>query len=73
MAPVKAALLSVPGTGTHTPRAATPDHILKNTTGYTDTVFEGKTEQAAAVQTLLKGKGFIPPDLVDAEVQWFYL
>ena len=40
--------------------------------GYTDTVFEGKVEQATKVQKLLKDKGFIPPDLVDAEVAWFY-
>ncbi|PWN49527.1 putative glutamate dehydrogenase, NAD(+)-specific [Violaceomyces palustris] len=69
---VKAALLSVPGTplrsGTHTPI----DHKVENNAGYTDTVFEGKAEQASQVKTQLKEKGFIPPDLVDAEVDWFY-
>lgn len=68
---VKAALLSVPGAN-GSPRPTTPDHVLANTTGYTDTVFEGKRDQAAAVTKLLKDKGFIPPNLVDAEVQWFY-
>ncbi|EPQ26318.1 uncharacterized protein PFL1_06253 [Pseudozyma flocculosa PF-1] len=54
--------------GTHTP----VDHILSNNVGYTDTVFEGKAEQAAQVKSLLAQKGFIPPDLVNAEVDWFY-
>ncbi|CEH15411.1 nad-specific glutamate dehydrogenase [Ceraceosorus bombacis] len=71
LANVRSALLSVPGSN-GSPRPTTPDHVLANTTGYTDTVFEGKRDQAAAVTKLLKDKGFIPPDLVDAEVQWFY-
>lgn len=71
MASLKNSLLSIPGTGTPS-RSSTPDHRVENTSGYIDTVFAGKSEQAAGVQKLLKSKGFIPPDLVDAEVQWFY-
>lgn len=69
---VKSALLSAahstPRSGSHTPI----DHIIANTAGYTDTVFEGKADQAAQVKKLLSSKGFIRPDLVDAEVDWFY-
>ncbi|KAN0063542.1 NAD-dependent glutamate dehydrogenase [Thecaphora frezii] len=72
VANVKQALLSAASTphrsGSHTP----VDHILSNNVGYVDTVFEGKAEQAKQVKSLLAGKGFIPPDLVEAEVDWFY-
>ncbi|KAJ9475932.1 NAD-specific glutamate dehydrogenase [Pseudozyma hubeiensis] len=69
---VKSALLSAssstPRSGSHTPI----DHIIANNAGYTDTVFEGKADQAAQVKKLLSSKGFIPPDLVNPEVDWFY-
>lgn len=69
---VKSALLSVsnsaPRSGSHTPI----DHVIANNAGYTDTVFEGKADQAAQVKQLLSSKGFMPPDLVTAEVDWFY-
>lgn len=71
---VKSALLSAtnststPRSGSHTPI----DHIIANNAGYTDTVFEGKADQAAQVKQLLSSKGFIPPNLVTAEVDWFY-
>lgn len=69
---VKSALLSAansaPRSGSHTPI----DHIIANNAGYTDTVFEGKADQAAQVKQLLSSKGFLPPDLVTAEVDWFY-
>lgn len=69
---VKNALLSANSSsqrsGSHTPI----DHIIANNAGYTDTVFEGKADQAAQVKQLLSNKGFMPPDLVTAEVDWFY-
>ena len=70
---VKSALLSaannsVSRSGSHTPI----DHVIANNAGYTDTVFEGKADQAAQVKQLLSSKGFLPPDLVTAEVDWFY-
>lgn len=69
---IKSALLSVNSStsrsGSHTPI----DHIIANNAGYTDTVFEGKADQAAQVKKLLSNKGFIPPNLVNAEVDWFY-
>jgi glutamate dehydrogenase len=40
--------------------------------GYTDPVFEGKADQANQVKTMLKERGFIPPDLAEGEVDWFY-
>ncbi|CAD6909819.1 unnamed protein product [Tilletia caries] len=72
MAHLKAALLSVPGTPN---RTGTPgsDHKIANHIGYSDTVFAGKAEQAKEVVATLKHKGFIPPDLVEAEVNWFYM
>ncbi len=81
MGDVQAALLSVPGTpgsrsgtGTPVPHGHGHHHAarLPNTSGYTDTVFDGKSEQAAAVQQRLRAKGFLPAELVDAEVAWFY-
>ncbi|KAK0548231.1 NAD-dependent glutamate dehydrogenase [Tilletia horrida] len=72
MAHLKAALLSAPGTPL---RPGSPGAELKvaNNTGYSDTVFDGKPQQAKKVAAILKAKGYIPPDLVDAEVNWFYL
>ncbi|KAK0522349.1 NAD-dependent glutamate dehydrogenase [Tilletia horrida] len=69
---LKAALLSMPSTPN---RAGTPgsDHVVANNIGYSATVFAGKAEQAKEVAALLKLKGFIPPNLVDAEVNWFYM
>lgn len=69
---VKSALLSAanstPRSGSHTPI----DHVIANNAGYTDTVFEGKADQAAQVKQLLSSKGFMAPELVTAEVDWFY-
>ena len=45
---------------------------LYRRSGYTDPVFEGKAEQASQVKAMLKERGFIPPDLAEGEVDWFY-
>lgn len=45
---------------------------LKNDAGYTDTIYADKEEQCKKVINNLKGKGFIPENLVDNEVNWFY-
>ncbi|KAJ3410477.1 NAD-dependent glutamate dehydrogenase [Chytridiales sp. JEL 0842] len=42
------------------------------TDGYTDNVFAGKAEQLAKVCGFIDEKGFIPKELVQNEVQWFY-
>ncbi|KAJ1560574.1 NAD-dependent glutamate dehydrogenase, partial [Cladochytrium tenue] len=42
------------------------------TDGYTNNVFAGKLEQQTQVATVLADKGFIPPELVANEVEWFY-
>jgi glutamate dehydrogenase len=42
------------------------------TIGYVAHVFNGKEEQMANVVTYIKSKGFIPSELVDNEVSWFY-
>lgn len=69
---VKSALLSADSSSQPT-RSHTPiGHIIANNAGYTDTVFEGKADQAAQVKQLLSSKGFMPPHLVTAEVDWFY-
>jgi glutamate dehydrogenase len=34
--------------------------------------FEGKAEQMEAVMDGLEAKGFVPPELVEEEVKWFY-
>ncbi|KAJ3105920.1 NAD-dependent glutamate dehydrogenase [Phlyctochytrium bullatum] len=53
--------LTVPGA----PKAARVD-------GYTDNVFTGKAEQMEKVATYIDEKGFIPKELVNNEVTWFY-
>ncbi|KAF8428896.1 Glutamate/Leucine/Phenylalanine/Valine dehydrogenase-domain-containing protein [Terfezia claveryi] len=41
-------------------------------TGYVTPVFEGKEKQMEEVMDALEAKGFIPPELIETEVQWFY-
>ncbi|KAJ3101712.1 NAD-dependent glutamate dehydrogenase [Phlyctochytrium planicorne] len=53
--------LNVPGA----PKAARAD-------GYTDNVFAGKAEQMEKVSAYIDEKGFIPKELVNNEVSWFY-
>ncbi|TIB98437.1 NAD-dependent glutamate dehydrogenase [Wallemia mellicola] len=45
---------------------------LKNDAGYRDTVYKDKDAQCQLVIDNLKQKGFIPSNLVDNEVNWFY-
>lgn len=47
-------------------------HTTTLSSGYNETVFEGKQEQAAKVKELLKSKGFISEELLGNEVAWFY-
>ncbi|KZF22363.1 glutamate/leucine/phenylalanine/valine dehydrogenase [Xylona heveae TC161] len=57
--------LSVPGTN-HT-------RILhEQGSGYVAPKFEGKAKQMEEVMDQLEEKGFIPPDFVESETNWFY-
>ena len=42
------------------------------TDGYADNEFGGKAEQMASVVSLIASRGFIPEDLIETEVAWFY-
>ncbi|CAB4432902.1 NAD-dependent glutamate dehydrogenase [Rhizophagus irregularis] len=46
--------------------------IVKDSSGYSDNIFEGKADQMLKVCEYLEEKGFIPKDLVRHEVSWFY-
>ncbi|CAG8485883.1 5697_t:CDS:2 [Paraglomus brasilianum] len=46
--------------------------VVKNSSGYTDHIFDGKEEQMIKVCAYLEERGFIPKDLVKNEVSWFY-
>ncbi|EMR10817.1 hypothetical protein PNEG_00964 [Pneumocystis murina B123] len=49
------------------------DHRLSdNTSGYSETHFEGKNEQMNLVSAHLEEQGFIPKNLVRNETIWFY-
>ncbi|SJL07183.1 probable glutamate dehydrogenase, NAD(+)-specific [Armillaria ostoyae] len=61
--------LSVPGSRTG---SDTSVHRIKNVPGYNTPVFKGKEEQRALVQAEVAAKGFVPPELVANEVNWFY-
>ncbi|KAJ3365780.1 NAD-dependent glutamate dehydrogenase [Allomyces javanicus] len=43
-----------------------------NHPGYTENVFDGKQEQMLKVAAYIAEKGFLPKELVQNEVQWFY-
>lgn len=40
--------------------------------GYCSNIFEGKPEQMKQVAEFIIEKGFLPPELIDNEVVWFY-
>ncbi|KAI8377565.1 Glutamate/Leucine/Phenylalanine/Valine dehydrogenase-domain-containing protein [Radiomyces spectabilis] len=47
-------------------------HTIVNESGYNTNVFAGKNEQMGQVCKYLENLGFLPKDLVENEVQWFY-
>ena len=59
--------LSVPGSGANTPRV-----LHEEGSGYVAPKFEGKQQQRESVLDQVEEKGFIPEDLVENEVNWFY-
>lgn len=63
--PLKGENLSAPG-------SANKMNHTYNEPGYQRTVFPGKQEQLTKVIESITAKGFIPKDLVPAEVAWFY-
>lgn len=58
--------LSIPGT------PGTPRQFVSDDIGYHSLVFSGKKAQASRVESDIKKTGFIPPDLVKGEVEWFF-
>ena len=40
--------------------------------GYSSNIFEGKPEQMKQVANFISSKGFLPKELIEAEVAWFY-
>lgn len=47
-------------------------HTVKNTSGYIENAFPGKEDQMVQVTEYLSVKAFIPADLAQNEVSWFY-
>ncbi|KZV84784.1 hypothetical protein EXIGLDRAFT_559959, partial [Exidia glandulosa HHB12029] len=45
---------------------------VQNTSGYSTPTFAGKDTQRAQVVAAVASKGFIPSELVQNEVAWFY-
>jgi hypothetical protein len=45
---------------------------MNDALGYTSSVFLGKAEQMVKVASYVNDKGFVPRELVDNEVSWFY-
>jgi glutamate dehydrogenase len=62
--------LSVPGSGVSTPRIIPQEGA--GGSGYVAPTFEGKEKQMEAVMDGVEEKGFMPPELVEAETRWFY-
>lgn len=62
--------LSIPGSGNSTPRIIPQEGA--GGSGYVAPVFEGKEKQMEAVMDGIEEKGFMPPELVEAETRWFY-
>lgn len=46
--------------------------ISKEAIGYSTSVFPGKQDQMVKVCQYVAEKGFVPKELVDNEVSWFY-
>lgn len=47
-------------------------HTIEDVCGYNANVFPGKSEQMLQVCEYLEKSGFIPKELVQNEVTWFY-
>jgi glutamate dehydrogenase len=48
-------------------------HVLEDSSsGYVAPAFEGKERQMEVVKDAVSERGFIPDDIVDSEVDWFY-
>jgi glutamate dehydrogenase len=63
--------LNVPGSsGVSTPRIIPQEGA--GGSGYVAPKFEGKEKQMEAVMDGVEEKGFMPPELVEAETRWFY-
>jgi glutamate dehydrogenase len=58
------------GSGNNTPRIIPQEGTSGS--GYVAPTFEGKEQQMEAVMDGVEDKGFIPPELVESEVKWFY-
>ncbi|KEQ82009.1 NAD-dependent glutamate dehydrogenase [Aureobasidium pullulans] len=58
--------LSVPGTSNHS------RVLSEQGSGYEAPKFEGKTLQMEEVMDKIEAKGFLPPEFVETETQWFY-
>lgn len=63
-------LLNVPGASRSSSTDSAP--VLKNQPGYSTPKFEGKAAQRAQVAAAVKAKGFIPSEIAEGEVTWFY-
>ncbi|KAI8456081.1 Glutamate/Leucine/Phenylalanine/Valine dehydrogenase-domain-containing protein [Phakopsora pachyrhizi] len=73
LAPQNLSIGNVPGfTPIPTPDPTHRHHVVKNTAGYEDIVFEGKKAQALNVEEIVGKSGFVPQNLVHNEVAWFY-
>lgn len=40
--------------------------------GYSSNIFDGKPEQMQQVADFISSKGFLPLELIENEVNWFY-
>lgn len=60
---------SLPSAGSN---AGTIHKITGSESGYAVTVFEGKHDQMLKVCAHIEEKGFIPKELINNEVAWFY-
>lgn len=56
-----------------TPLAANgQDHEFILSEGYSENMFEGKADQMEKVVKYIAEKGFLPENLIENEVTWFY-
>lgn len=57
--------------GSNAQRALKKDRKM-SIDGYSSNIFEGKPAQMTQVAQFIAEKGFLPQDLIEAEVAWFY-